>query len=82
MEIINTYLDMVAEAKKEYTDIEARYTKFADAEAYYINHAMVIPYGITGGGYQATSSTASRDSTPPMARPPAGIRGSTSMRPR
>ena len=54
MEIINTYLDMVAEAKKEYTDIEARYTKFADAEAYYINHAMVIPYGITGGGYQAT----------------------------
>lgn len=54
MEIINTYLDMVAEAKKEYTDIEARYTKFADAEAYYINHAMVIPFGITGGGYQAT----------------------------
>jgi oligopeptide transport system substrate-binding protein len=51
---IKQYFKLVAAAKKEYSDTEARYEAFAKAEAYYINNAFVIPYGITGGGYQAT----------------------------
>ena len=31
-----------------------RYTLFADAEAFLINEAFLIPYGIGGGGYQAS----------------------------
>jgi oligopeptide transport system substrate-binding protein len=51
---IEYYQKLVAAAKTEYSDTEARYEAFAKAEAYYINNAFVIPYGITGGGYQAT----------------------------
>jgi oligopeptide transport system substrate-binding protein len=51
---IKEYQKLVAAAKKLYSDTEARYTAFAKAEAYYINNAFVIPYGLTGGGYQAT----------------------------
>jgi oligopeptide transport system substrate-binding protein len=51
---IKEYLKLVAAAEKEYSDTEARFAAFAKAEAYYINNAFVIPYGITGGGYQAT----------------------------
>lgn len=54
MAIIEEYFDLVEAAKLEYHDMDARYEAFAKAEAFYINHAMVIPYGITGGGYQAT----------------------------
>lgn len=48
------YNKLVEEAKGEYFDMDARFEKFAKAEAYYINHAMIVPYGITGGSYQAT----------------------------
>jgi len=41
-------------AKQETKNLDARYTAFAKAEAYYIKHAMVIPYGIKGVSYQAT----------------------------
>ena len=34
--------------------MDARYEAFAKAEAFLINHAMIIPYGITGGGYQSS----------------------------
>lgn len=54
MAIIEEYFALVEEAKQEYFDMDVRFEKFAKAEAFYINHAMVIPYGITGGGYQAT----------------------------
>ena len=54
MAIIEEYFDLVEAAQLEYHDMDARYEAFAKAEAFYINHAMVIPYGITGGGYQAT----------------------------
>ena len=48
------YERLVAEAKKQTADMDARYEAFAKAEALLINHAFIIPYGITGGGYQAT----------------------------
>jgi oligopeptide transport system substrate-binding protein len=51
---IEQYLKLVAAAKTEYSDSVARFEAFAKAEAYYINNAFVIPYGLTGGGYQAT----------------------------
>ena len=54
MAIIEEYFGLVEAAMLEYHDMDARYEAFAKAEAFYINHAMVIPYGITGGGYQAT----------------------------
>ncbi|HPE15604.1 MAG TPA: peptide ABC transporter substrate-binding protein [Oscillospiraceae bacterium] len=38
------YIKMVQEAKDEKLDIEKRYTLFADAEAYLINHAFVVPF--------------------------------------
>jgi oligopeptide transport system substrate-binding protein len=54
MAVIGEYTDLVEAAKAQYSDIDARYNAFAKAEAFYINKAMVIPYGITGGDYQAT----------------------------
>lgn len=54
MALFNEYLALVDEARAEYHDMDARYEKFAKAEAFYINHAIIIPYGFTGGGYQAT----------------------------
>ncbi len=54
MALIEEYYRLVDEARAEVLDTDARYEKFAAAEAFLINHAILIPYGITGGGYQAT----------------------------
>jgi len=35
------------------SDMQARYEAFAKAEAYLINHAVIIPYGSNNGGYTA-----------------------------
>ena len=45
---------MIKEAKAETTDIGKRYELFAEAEAYLIEHALVIPLYASGGGYRAT----------------------------
>lgn len=50
----NTYENMVDKAKAEILDIDKRYTLFADAEAYFIDQAFVIPYAAGGGGYSAS----------------------------
>lgn len=49
------YENMVNEAKAEVLDIEKRYTLFANAEAFFINEAFVIPYAVGGGGYVAST---------------------------
>ena len=46
---------MVNEANAEVTDLEVRYEKFANAEAYLLNHAYMIPVYVTGGSYYVTS---------------------------
>ena len=47
--------DLVVKAAKEIkSDINARYEAFAKAEAYLIDHALVIPYGASPAGYVAT----------------------------
>lgn len=45
------YNRMVDEAKAEKLDISARYNKFAEAEAYLIDHAFIIPFGVKNDGY-------------------------------
>lgn len=48
------YEIMINEAKGELIDIGKRYTLFANAEAFLINKALVIPYRLGGGGYSAS----------------------------
>jgi oligopeptide transport system substrate-binding protein len=50
----NTYENMVNAAKEEVMDIEKRYNLFAEAEAFFIDQAFVIPYAVSGGGYSAS----------------------------
>lgn len=52
--IVEKYYELIEQAKLETIDVDARYTAFANAEAYYIDHAMVIPYRATGGIYNGT----------------------------
>ena len=52
--IANEFFGMLDEAKNERLDIDRRFELFANAEAFYISHAMMIPYRCTGGGYTAT----------------------------
>lgn len=48
------YQNMVDAAKEEVLDIEKRYNLFAEAEAFFIDQAFVIPYALGGGGYSAS----------------------------
>ena len=45
---------MLEEAKAEVTDIGKRYELFANLEAWWIEQAFGIPYGVGGGGYVAS----------------------------
>lgn len=51
---VKEYFDLVAAAKKETTDMTARYAAFAKAEAYLIEHALCIPYGVSVSSAVAT----------------------------
>ncbi len=48
------YFRLVEEAKKITVDTNARYAAFAEAEAYLIEHALAVPYGISVSDYIAT----------------------------
>lgn len=52
--LADTYYDLIETAKAITTDTEARYTAFAEAEAFLIEHAFVIPFSISNEGYIAT----------------------------
>jgi len=49
-----TYDIMVEEAKAELLDIDKRYNLFAEAEAFLIDNAIVIPFFNSRGGYVAS----------------------------
>ena len=49
-----TYMDMVEKAKAITADLDARYAAFADAEAYLIENALVIPLNLPVPPYIAT----------------------------
>lgn len=48
------YFDLIDKAKAITTDLEARYNAYAEAESYLINHALVIPYGVSAASHQVT----------------------------
>jgi len=50
----NKYTNLVDAAKAEVIDIDARLKLFAEAEAFFIDQAFVIPYAVGGGGYSAS----------------------------
>lgn len=52
--LIDQYFELVAAAREETGDMNARYEAFAAAESFYIDHAIVVPGFISGGSYQAT----------------------------
>lgn len=53
--VYEVYEAMVNEAKAELVDLTKRYELFANAEAYLIENAFVIPYNVSGGdGYVAS----------------------------
>lgn len=51
---VMTYMDMVEKAKVITADLDARYAAFADAEAYLIENALVIPLSLPVPPYIAT----------------------------
>ena len=48
------YYELVNAAKAITDDDAARYTAFAEAEAFLIDHALVIPFSLSTDGYVAT----------------------------
>ena len=53
--VYEVYEAMVNEAKAELVDLTKRYELFANAEAYLVENAFVIPYNVSGGdGYVAS----------------------------
>lgn len=56
--LIDQYFELVAAAREETGDMDARYEAFAAAESFYIDHAIVVPGFISGGFYQATKLNA------------------------
>ncbi|MCL2453055.1 MAG: ABC transporter substrate-binding protein, partial [Alphaproteobacteria bacterium] len=52
-DFVATYYAMVDAAKAIVNDMEARFEAFANAEAYMIENAVVIPFGHYSGGYIA-----------------------------
>jgi len=55
--IYEVYESMVNEAKSELIDLPKRYEIFANAEAYLIENAFVIPYNVSGNdGYVASKA--------------------------
>lgn len=56
--LIDEYFALVDYARTCVGDANERYEAFAAAEAFYIDHAIVIPGFISGGSYQATKLNA------------------------
>lgn len=49
-----TYTNLVEAAMAEVTDMEKRFGLFAEAEAFLIEEAFVVPYAVSGGSYVAS----------------------------
>lgn len=50
----NKYENLLDLAKAEVLDLDNRYKLFAEAEAFLIDQAFVVPYAVGGGGYSAS----------------------------
>ena len=51
---VSEYYKLVDAARAITDDIQARYNAYTEAEAFLIEHALVIPYGYDNGGYTAS----------------------------
>jgi len=51
VKLFDQYYALEAKARTITTDTKARYTAFAEAEAFLINHAVMIPYSVGPSGY-------------------------------
>lgn len=51
---VSEYYKLVDAARAITNDLTARYEAYATAEAFLINHALVIPFGYGNGGYTAS----------------------------
>lgn len=51
---VSEYYKLVDAARAITDDLQARYDAYATAEAFLIEHAIVIPYGYDNGGYTAS----------------------------
>lgn len=54
MPTITEYYDLLSEAKGNVLDLKERYLAFSNAEAYLIQHALVIPFSMSPVTYQMT----------------------------
>lgn len=50
----NKYTNLLDTARAEVLDVDKRYELFAEAEAFLIDQAFVVPYAVGGGGYSAS----------------------------
>ena len=50
----DVYEQLLTAAKAELVDMERRFELFAEAEAYMLENAWVVPYGLGGGGYSSS----------------------------
>lgn len=50
----NKYTNLLDLARAEVLDVDKRYELFAEAEAFLIDQAFVVPYAVGGGGYSAS----------------------------
>lgn len=55
-ELVTEYYELIATAKSYPTKCQERYDAFAEAEAFLINHAIVIPYAKDTLGYHVTKT--------------------------
>lgn len=53
-DVVAEYFSLVEAAKQETSNLNVRYEAFAKAEAFLINHALAVPYGISISDYIAT----------------------------
>lgn len=53
-DVIKEYYNLINEAKTFTTDLEARYEAYAKAEAFLIEHALVVPYAVGSLEYRVT----------------------------
>lgn len=51
---VSEYYALVDAAKAIPVNLDARFAAFAKAEAYLINHALAVPYQVSGSNYQVT----------------------------
>ena len=52
--LVAQYVELLHKAKGITTDIAARYEAFAEAEAFLIDHAFIVPFSVDTNGYVAT----------------------------